>query len=164
MLKIRATSLLVMSLGLAACGAPYAESPLLSQETQIRTSDDIDAIIGIVEAYASALEGMQLDAILPLVSPEYYENAGTTDTTTDDYGFNGIFPLLEMLSEHVVEMRVELEIKDILVDGDRAEVLCDYGLTMLYDVGDTQRWQTERDVNRLQLRRESDGWMIISGL
>jgi hypothetical protein len=163
-LKIRAISLLVISLGLAACGAPYAESPLLGRESQIRSSEDVDNIIVIVETYANALEGMQLDAILPMVSAEYYENAGTTDTTMDDYGFNGIFPLLEMLSEHVLEMRVELEIKDIIVDGDRADVLCDFGLTMLYGVGESQRWQTERDVNRLQLRREANGWMIISGL
>jgi hypothetical protein len=149
---------------MSACGAPWASSPLLSDETRIRSNDDVDAIIAVVEAYADALESMSVDAVLPMISSEYYENSGTTDTTTDDYGFEGVFAMLETLSSHVREMRVELEIKDIVVDGDRAEVLCDFGLTMLYEVGDAQRWQTERDVNRLQFQREETGWLIVSGL
>jgi hypothetical protein len=50
------------------------------------------------------------------------------------------------------------------VEEDRAEVLFDFGVTMLYRVGDNSRWQTGRDVNRLQLQREEGGWMIVSGL
>ena len=45
-----------------------------------------------------------------------------------------------------------------------AEVLFDYEVRALYSVADEQRWENERDVNRIQLLREDAGWRIISGL
>lgn len=157
-------TVLGISIGLSACGAPWASSPLLSDETRIRSSDDVDAIISLVEAYADALENTDFDAVMPMISLDYYENSGTTDTTTDDYGYEGVNALFATLRDHVLEMRVELEIKDIVVDGDRAEVLCDFASTSLYQIGDAQRWQTGRDVNRIQFQREETGWLIVSGL
>jgi hypothetical protein len=72
--------------------------------------------------------------------------------------------MLEAVREHVEEARIDVEVHDIVVAENRAEVLFDFGITMLYRVGENSRWETNRDVARFQLQREETGWMIVSGL
>jgi hypothetical protein len=104
------------------------------------------------------------DSVSKLLSKDYYENAGTTDRTEDDYGLAGIKKLFTTLGDHVKEVRVEVTIRDLSVEGDRGRVVFDYALTMLYDVGGEERWQTARDVNQVELRREGGSWLILSGI
>lgn len=148
----------------AACGGQYVESPVLDSEARIRRSDDAEAITSLMEEYARALDGLDLAAVRSLVSADYYENAGTTDTTRDDYGFDEVEAMFTMLSEHVEDIDVDIAVRDVVVEGDNADVLFEYTLRMRYVVADEAHWETERDVNRFQLQREPEGWKIISGL
>jgi hypothetical protein len=137
---------------------------MLASDARIRSSDDIEAILGLMQQYEHAVESMDLETVRRMVSIDYYENAGTTDVTADDYGFSGVLPMLEAVREHVEEARIDIEVHDVVVSENRAEVLFDFGITMLYRVGENSRWETNRDVARFQLQREETGWMIVSGL
>lgn len=164
---MRKFSILIASLTvclLAACGGQYVDSHVFDPETRIRKSDDTIAIAQLMEEYERAVAGMDLAAVRTLISQDYYENAGTTDSTRDDYGFHGIEAMFEALSEHVQDVDVDVAVRDIVVNGDDADVLFEYTYRMRYVVAEEGRWQTERDENRFQLKREEDGWRIVGGL
>ena len=147
-----------------ACGGKYVESPIIDPEAEIRKTDDTEAITDLMENYEAALDALDLEAVRAMVSDEYYENAGTTDTTRDDYGFAGIAELFETLREHVEDLDVDIAVRDVVVEGDTADVLFEYTLRMRYMIAEEAHWETERDVNRFQLQREPAGWRIVSGL
>ena len=148
----------------SACGRQYIESSLYDDELRVKNTEYNVALTDLMQQYSDALERMDLDAIAAMVSEEYYENAGTTDTTSDDYGQEGLAPMLSLLSEHVEEMRIDVSIRDIVVEQDLANVLFEYSIRARYTVEGQARWESERDVNRLQFQREPGGWRIVSGL
>jgi len=149
---------------LAACGGQFVESPIIDPTAEIRATDETEAITDLMEEYAEALESLDTDRIDALMSRDYYENSGTTDTTADDYGYATVPEMYAALRDHVEDVRVEVAVHDIIVENDRADVLFEYSFTMLYMIGEESRWETDRDVNRIQLRREDTGWRIVSGL
>lgn len=152
------------ALGASGCAARYLSGPNLGPNAEIPNTPVNEEIVRFVAAYEDILERRAFAEIAPLVSRDYYENGGTTDRTDDDYGHAGVALLLESVSAHIEDMRVELRVHDIQVSGERADVFMEFGLTMLYRVGEESRWQTARDVNRLQLQREENVWKIVSGL
>lgn len=148
----------------AACGGRYVESAVLDPEAKIRRSNDAEAIIAVMEEYERALGALDIDSIRRLVSEDYYENAGTTDTTRDDYGFDEVETMFSTLADHIEDVDVDIAVRSVVVEGDAADVLFEYTLRMRYVVATEAHWETERDVNRFQLQREATGWKIISGL
>lgn len=148
----------------AACGGQYLESPLLEPGVKIRTSPEGEAVAAVIEDYERALDAMDIEAIRSLVSEDYYENAGTTDTTSDDYGFDEVDRMFTMLLEHVEDMDVAISVRDLIVDGEEADVLFEYTIRVRYTVAESAHWETDRDVNRVQLRNEDGTWRIVSGL
>lgn len=163
-LMIRRLLALFAIAALSGCAGRFIQSPVLDDELRLRDTDDNRAIVDLVASYASSLEALDLQRIADHVSEDYYENAGTTDTTEDDYGYESLMERFALVTEHVRDMRVEIDVKSVVVDGDRADVLLEYGFTMLYSVDGLDRWETDRDVNRLQLVREQDTWRIAGGL
>lgn len=157
-------ALLVLTSLSTGCGARYIDSPLVASDAKIEKTDTRDEILHVMESYSEALSALAIERISALVSEDYYENSGTTHTTEDDYGYSGIVSLFETLKEHVADVRVRLAIREINVKDDQADVLFDYEYTMLYQIGESERWSTERDVNRVELRNEDGVWRIISGL
>lgn len=159
-------ALIVLCAAFAAvgCGRQYIQSDIYDEELRVRNTDDNVAITEVMEEYERALDELDIDAIGALISDDYYENAGTTDTTRDDYGTEGLPALMELLAAHVEEIRFAISVREIVVDDDLADVLFDYEVRALYAVADEQHWENERDVNRIQLQRETNGWRIISGL
>ncbi|MFT4702603.1 MAG: hypothetical protein ACI81R_000289 [Bradymonadia bacterium] len=146
------------------CAGQYIQNDLYEDELRVRNTEDNVDITQVVENYGTALGELNMNAIEALLSDDYYENGGTTDTTIDDFGSEGVPAMLAMLADHVEEMNIALAIREIVVDGDLADVLFEYTIRARYEVAGESRWETERDVNRLQLQRENAGWKIISGL
>lgn len=149
---------------LSACSGQWINSPVVSSEAKIRNNEDNRAITAVILELTEAIEANELTRIQDMVSRDYYENGGTTDTTDDDYGQATLMDVLALTQEHVRDMRVEVLIREIVVEEDRADVLMEFGWTMLYEVNEESRWATERDVNRVQLQREEGQWLIVSGL
>lgn len=160
----RISAFIALALLLSACGGQWVESPVVDPEARIRSTEVHEQIVAMMEEYENSLEAMDLERIRSMVSVDYYENAGTTDSTDDDYGFQGFPAMIAALREHVDDMRIDIQVRDIIVEHDRADVLFEYGFTMLYRVGEDARWETQRDVNRLQLQREEGAWRIVGGL
>ena len=75
--------LLALSLGICAC----AHSKI--RGTQIDDTEENRAILLIVEEYHRAVEDLDADAVLALVSPKYFEDNGNT-IEADDYDYKGL--------------------------------------------------------------------------
>ncbi len=157
-------ALLAVLFAVSACGGRYIESPVLADSAKISKTDDHYDIVRLMEEYARALEALDLTAIGELVSADYYENAGTTDRTEDDYGYSQLMEVFETLIAHIEDIRVDVKVLEIDIDDDRADVMYDYSYNMLFAIDDARRWENERNIDRVQLRNEIDGWRIISGL
>lgn len=161
--KIALVAALSTSL-LVGCAGRYLRSDVLHSEAKVRKSPEAEAVVALMETYERALGDMDTDELLALVSRDYYENGGTTHTADDDYGYDGVLLLFRTLADHVIESRVDVKVREVRIYGERADVLFEYAYTMHYNVGDARRWQTQRDVNRIQLQREDGQWRIVSGL
>lgn len=157
-------ALLSFSLVGSGCAGRYLQGEVVHSDSKIRNTPENRSVIELMELYQTSVETLDNAALKGLVSRDYYENGGTTHTTDDDYGYEGIANLFDVLTMHVQETRLSVKVRDIRVYGERADVIFEYAYTMLYEVGDARRWQTERDVNRIQLQREDGEWRIVSGL
>ena len=79
-------SRLLVLTALAAWIAPGCATRYLPG-TEIAETPETKALYDVVMQYKRAMETRQPSKILPLVSRNYYENNGTTDTRDDDYGY-----------------------------------------------------------------------------
>ena len=133
--------------------------------TKIDASDENREVYRVVMAYRSAMEARDVDAILELVSPNYYENGGTTETDEDDYGYDELRDkVAQLLSSNVLAVRYHILLTEIDVSGDRASADYEYRAQFKFMEGEQEGWAQQSDFNRLDLVREDAGWKIVAGL
>ncbi len=133
--------------------------------TDIALDDERRAVWQVVERYRQAVEERDVDAIMALVSTEYFDNAGTTDTNEDDYGYPTLRErVLPVLRENIRKVHFDIRVRSLEVHGNRAYVEYEYFLRFLYSEGGKDGWVTKNDFNRLELVREDGTWKIVSGL
>lgn len=157
---LMATALILAAgLGTSACAGATIEN------TDIPDTETNREILQAVHAYREAMEARDSDALLGMVSRRYYENAGTTDSDVDDYGYeiltNKVIPKLHgnirAVLLRIIPRRVE-------VDGDRAWADYEYFYRFKYVEGGREGWSQKNDFNRLEFVMEDGSWKIIGGL
>jgi hypothetical protein len=142
---------------LAACS--HATLP----GTNIPANDDTKAVLSTFTKYHDALEARDPAAIYALAAKSYYDTGDATrGIGPTDYG-----SLQRKLShdfEKVDGLKLEATIKNIEVDGDKANL--DYFQVLRYAVvtpnGET--WKSESDDARMRFVKVSGAWKIASGL
>jgi ketosteroid isomerase-like protein len=142
---------------LAAC------SPRRIPGTDIPDTADTRAITQVLERFRVAVERRDAAAVLALVSPRYFDDAGTADPS-DDLDYAGLSRALPADLARVSNVRVELKVADIKVDGDRAQAYMRYDARYRIVTRSGEVAKAQNDVNRIQLVREKDDWKIASGL
>ena len=155
----------LFSLSLFACGPGLIDdSSVIEAGAEIADTEENREIVRVVDTYRRALEDKDVGALRRIISSDYYENAGTSHTTTDDYGYDGLTSALEAIAENVRQLRLSVLIREVDVSGSYANVYVDFSYNMLYVVDGQERWQVDRDLNRLELVREDGEWRIAAGL
>lgn len=156
---------LLSGLAMVACGPGVIEdSTVIAQDAEIPDTPENRAVVALVELYRRAIEDKDIASLRGLVSSDYYENGGTTHTTQDDYGYDGLLQVFETYAENVRQIRLQVLIRSIEISGDRANVYVDFGYNMLYVINGQERWQVDRGLNRLELVKEGNEWRILAGL
>ena len=151
--------MLLLSGALFACQASYLPN------TKIDASDENRAIYKVMMSYRAAMEARDVDGVLSLASSKYYENAGTTETDEDDYGYDELRQqVAQLLSDNVLAVRYHVLLTNIDVDGDRATCDYEYRAQFKFVEGGQEGWAQRADFNRLDLVREEEGWKIVAGL
>lgn len=148
----------MLALGLGACA--HAKIP----ETEIDDTPDNRAVLQLVEDYQNAMEALDADAVLALVSPSFYEDNGNTDSA-DDYDYDGLKTVLAESFERTRAMQLILRVDDIEVEEESAFAELRYEYRAQNDYPSGLKWDTGSDRTRLRLQKAPNGaWRIISGI
>jgi hypothetical protein len=157
-------SLLVVGLALLALSAPGCKAPVIAS-TEIPDTEENRAIFDRVMAYRDAMEARDVDAIIAMVSRQYYENGGTTDRDSDDYGYDTLRDVvLPKLRTNIKAVQYRVLMRRIEVDDDHATADFEYFYRFKYVEGGHEAWTQKNDFNRLEFALEAGQWMIVGGL
>jgi len=131
--------------------------------TTIPDTPDTRAVLKVVEEYAAALQRRDALALLALVAPTYFDDAGTTDPA-DDLDLAALSAALPADMARLKSLRVEVVVRSLEVTGDAAvaEVFSDTWYQVAVKDGTVPRRDT--DVNRMRFVRVQGAWKIASGL
>lgn len=156
-----------------ACGPDYLRKEShyadvhgleIDETSEIPDTAENRAVVNVLIQYRNALVTKDVGTLKRLVSDTYYENAGTTDSTRDDYGAAELPDVFELLASKADEIKFDIELKHVEVKGDKAMVDYEFKYAYRFAVGDQQNWDAGTDLNRLELFAENGEWKIISGL
>jgi ketosteroid isomerase-like protein len=152
------TALLALAAALAsACG------PHRLPGTEIPDTNDTRAISDTVERYRQALEKRDVDGILALVAPSYYDTAGTPDPA-DDLDRARLEAALREQLPKAESLKVDFTLRRIDVSGDEAEAEIFFDSFYRVKTPTTQVPRRDSDVERLKLKRIDGKWLFVSGL
>ncbi len=154
-MRLRSFAVLA-ALGLASC-AKYLPN------TEIRDTPDNRAIIATIDAYRKAFDSRNVDGVMALVSPAYYDDAGTVDPS-DDVDYKALPQVLRDTFSRISQVRVEFGVTDILVNGNKAQAELFYDAKYRVSTPRQEIAKRDTDVQRLMFERDGQTWKIISGL
>ena len=136
----------------------------IGENAEIKDSPEVREVIDVMYQYRQALIAKDFGTLNRLVSPHYYENTGTTHTTTDDYSYDQLGEVFEMMAEYAQEIRYEVTIQDVVVRDNQAHVDYEFQYAYQYRVADKETWDAGMDVNRMEFLREDNQWRIVGGM
>ena len=154
-----ASLVIVLALTVWACGGATIIG------TEIPDTDENREVYDIVSQYRMAVEERNIEALEGLVSRRYYENNGTTDRDSDDYGFDALVQrVMPLLRENIKAVEYRMLLRRIDIEGERAYADYEYFCNYKYVEGGEEGWRQINDFNRLELLREDGAWKISGGL
>lgn len=134
------------------------------RNTDIDDTQDNRDVLALVEEYKKAVESLDPDAVLALVSPDFYEDNGNTDSA-DDYDLKGLKSNLREMFGRTKTMQLVLRVDAVEVAKDSAFAELYYELRAHNEYPSGTKWDTASDRTRLQLVRAPGGpWRIVAGI
>jgi ketosteroid isomerase-like protein len=154
---MRPARLALALLAVLACAPPRIP------DTTILDTPDTRAVLKVVESYAAALQRRDATALLALVAPTYFDDAGTTDPA-DDLDHASLAAALPGDLARLQGLRIEIVVRALDVSGDTAvaEVFSDTSYRVAVTDGTVPRRDT--DVHRMRFVRAQGIWKIETGL
>ncbi|MEQ8279142.1 MAG: hypothetical protein RMA76_17055 [Deltaproteobacteria bacterium] len=128
--------------------------------------DDTEAnreIIALVERYHEALESLDADAVLSMVSPRFYEDNGNTNDA-DDYDYNGL--KMQLVEDFKRTRALQLDVRVDAVEVKESEAYAElyYRIRAQNEYPSGVKWETGSDRTRLRFERADGKWLIVAGL
>ncbi len=138
-------------------------TPRLLPGTQIEETRQTRPIYDVVKAYAEAMQKKDAAAVLALVAPDYFDDAGTPDPS-DDLDRGRLEKALTEDFARVEGSKLAVTIRRIDVTGDTAtaELYYDSYYRVQTPAGAVPR--RDSDVYRLKLKKVDGAWKIAAGL
>ncbi|NJK89101.1 MAG: nuclear transport factor 2 family protein [Myxococcales bacterium] len=131
--------------------------------TQIKDTKENREILRVVETYHEALESLDADAVLALVSPDYYEDHGNTDAA-DDFDYEALAQTIHTNFDRTKTMQVDFRVDAVEVKKNDAFAEVYYDIRAHNDYPSGTKWERTTDRTRLRFRREGERWRIVAGL
>lgn len=153
-------SILVATLALTLGACAHSKIP----DTNIDDTEENREVLDLVERYHRAVEALDPDAVLSLVSRDFYEDNGNTDSS-DDYDYYGLEEGLRDSFERTKRMQLVLRVDAVEVEEDDAFAELYYEFRAQNEYPSGLKWETGTDRTRLILVRAPGGdWKIRGGL
>ncbi|MDC3988114.1 nuclear transport factor 2 family protein [Polyangium jinanense] len=118
------------------------------------------AVIAFCERYRTAVEEKNVDLLVSMAAPDYYEDGGNVDPA-DDVDAQALESYLRTSFGNAQEIRYEIHYRRIVREND--VILVDYFYTATYRFAGAQP-KTLSDDNRMVLVLAGDGFLIQSGM
>jgi hypothetical protein len=146
----------------ASLGAGCAHKEYFPGTTIVRNEEN-RKIIETVEQYRRRLMEHNVEGLLVLASPKYFEDSGTP-RSDDDYGYEGLRRVLNTQLRRVKSLRYDIEYRNIHINGTEAEVevFLDGSFELAADSGD--RYRRVNDYHRFRLEKVNDEWKFVGGM
>jgi hypothetical protein len=151
-----------LAIVLATVMAGCAHTRFFPGSTIPATEENL-AVLRTIEQYRENLVGKNIEGLLLLASPRYFEDGGTPQAN-DDYGYDGLRQILTVRLGRVQSLHYDIEYQKLMVRGDRAEV--DVFLNGAFElVGETgERYRRVNDRHRFVLERTENRWRFVNGM
>ena len=156
-MRLPLLTLAALAVALSACGAKRIPG------TDIRDTPETRAVVAAIDAYRQAAERRDPAAVMTLVSPKYYDDAGTPDPG-DDVDFDGLRARLTQDYPKVTALRLDIAVRKIDVDGDRATAYVFYDERYRIQTKGGEVAKQASDQHRMLLVRDGEAWHFVSGL
>lgn len=140
-------------------------APRMIEGTRIPDTAENRVIVDLVERYRLAVERRDVDALREMMSRRYFETAGTTANTEDDYGYDQfVSSVLPLLTNDVKSVQFYIYLRGIEIRGDRAFAEYEYYYKFYYVDGGKDGWASKNDFARLEFVLEDGVWRIVAGM
>jgi ketosteroid isomerase-like protein len=153
-MRLLVSALTVLAL---ACGARRIPG------STIEDTPDTRAIVAVINSYRQAAERRDPQAVLALVSPKYFDDAGTPDPS-DDIDYQQLVNRLTADYQKSTALRLDIGVRRVEVRGDRAAAYVFYDEHFRIQTKATEVSKSASDSQRMQLVREDGQWKFVSGL
>jgi ketosteroid isomerase-like protein len=132
--------------------------------TQIPDRPENRAILDVVSAYKAAMEARDADALVALAAPSYFDKGDPSRTAAGPLNYGSLRREIPEDFKDVKSVHLDITIKDLQIDGDKAHV--DYYGVLRYAIGVSsgEKWFSEADDARMRLVKLNGRWKISSGL
>jgi hypothetical protein len=131
--------------------------------TQVEDTPRNREIIAFCERYRLALETVDIDVLVSMASPLYYDNAGTPDCA-DDMDRSALAETLETRFEALEAVVLEIHYDGIVEQDGILIVDCRYDLSFQYVIGDETKHSRAVQENRLEIEATADGYLFLAGM
>jgi hypothetical protein len=156
-MNVRTALITLAALAAAAC------EPRRIPGTEINSTPDSRAVYDAVEQYRQAFEKRDVNGILSLVAPGYYDTAGTPDPA-DDLDRVRLEESLKAELPKADSLKVEFTIRRIDVRGDDAQAEIFYDEYYRVKTNTVAVPRRDSDVHRLRLKKIEGKWKFVAGL
>lgn len=145
-------------LGLTAC------SHHLIPNTDVADTSQNRALVEFCEVYRHAVEEQNIDALMAMVHPDYYEDGGNIDAT-DDLDFAGLRTYLKSEFKDAKAIRYEMHYRRVARDeDDRWNIAYTYTASYKLPDGEGELWHREVSENQLTVVPTDESFLILAGM
>ena len=155
--------LVIGILALGFLGAGCGPRMIPNMGIEVADTPDHRAVIEIMHKFQESFEQRDVDGLLALASPKFYEKSGSNDTA-DDFNYDG---LRKHYTEHfkmVEKCNLTITLREVKVDKDQASVDYRFLSRYLMKLPSGEKWQIKDDINKMTLAKEDGQWKILSGM
>lgn len=135
--------------------------------TTVEDTSENRRIIGFCEKYRNAVEGRDVDTLVGMAHPTYFETGGNAKAT-DDIDYNGLRTYLTEKFKHTKQIRYEIKYHRVYEEEATKKIFVEFTYTASFQIptatGDM--WHRAVRDNQLQLIRDpkTDSFKILRGM
>ncbi len=146
--------------GAPALGCSHTTIP----NTDVEDNSENRQIVSFCEKYRHAVEERDVDALVSMASPKYFETGGNAKAS-DDIDYNGLRTYLTGKFKQTKAIRYEMRYRRIS-ETEAKVIHVDYTYTASFQVptSDGDKWHRAVRDNRLQLVRHDGTFKILGGM
>lgn len=137
--------------------------------TRVADTEENRAIVSTIETYRQRLIERNVDGLLVLASPHYFEDSGTP-RADDDYGYDGLKEVLTKRLTRLKAIRFDVEFRRVKVQSDGKHAEVEVRLNGSFELGSEagDRYRRVDDYWHFMLEKApgsgADRWLFLSGM